>query len=116
MARDSSTGQIITATGLNGEQTSYAYNDPLDRITAIQAPNGGETQYTYLNFTTLIAQKDQNTAGDGRLKFETTYDGLGRMSQMDLYETSSQFIAATQSYDAMGRVSTVTNRRGQATD
>ena len=106
---DYSTGKMVTATGLNGEQTSYAYNDPLDRITAIEMPNGGNKYYSYPNYTTVTVQQDQNTPGDSALKSQTIYDGFGRVSESELYETSSQYIAATQTYNALGAIASTTN-------
>jgi RHS repeat-associated protein len=108
-AYDYSTGKIVNTVGPNGEQTSYAYNDPLDRITTVQAPNGGSVSYTYPNYTTVIARRDQNTAGDGALKGQTIVDGFGRLLETDLYESSSQYIAATQAYNALGQVASTTN-------
>jgi len=106
---DYSTGKIVTAIGVNGEQTSYVYNDPLDRITTVQLPNGGKQYYSYPNYTTVTIQQDQNTAGDSALKSRTLYDGFGRVSEKDTYESSSQYIAATQAYNALGAVASMTN-------
>jgi RHS repeat-associated protein len=108
-AYDYNTSKITSSTGLNGEQTSYAYNDPLDRVTTIQLPNGGKRYYSYPNYTTAIVQQDQNTAGDSALKSQILYDGFGRLSESDIYELSSQYIATTQQYDAMGRIASATN-------
>ncbi len=37
------------------------------------------------------------------------YDGFGRLVENDIYEPGGTYIAATQGYDALGRLSSVTN-------
>jgi YD repeat-containing protein len=106
---DYGTSKIVSSTGLNGEQTSYAYNDPLDRLTTIQFPNGGKKYYSYPSYTTVTVEQDQNTAGDSALKTQIFYDGFGRLSETELYESSSQYIAATQAYNALGLLASTTN-------
>lgn len=106
---DYNIGKPVAVTDLNGKQTTYAYNDPLDRVTGMQLPNGGNTYYSYPNPTTVVTQQDQGTSGDAALKSQILYDGLGRAVESDTFESSSQYIAITTTYDALGRVLTKTN-------
>ena len=113
LAYDYSTGKPTSSTDLNGVQTISAYNDPLDRLTQTRsaAGLGVETQsnYSYPSTTTTIAYQDQDTTGDKALETKTTTDGLGRAIETDTYESSSQYIAVTATYDALSRVATTSN-------
>lgn len=75
---DYNIGKPVAVSDLNGKQTTYAYNDLLDRATGMQLPNGGNTYYSYPNPTTVITQQDQGKSGDAALKSQVLYDGLGR--------------------------------------
>lgn len=106
---DYGVGKPVSLTDLNGRQTQFAYNDPLNRLTQATLPTGGITNYSYPSPTEVIAVSDQTTSGDQALKSQQLYDGLGRPVETDTFESSSQYIATTASYDALGRVSSTTN-------
>jgi RHS repeat-associated protein len=109
LAYDYWSGKLSTLTNLNGNQTQYSYNDPLSRLTNIRLPNGGNIAYSYPNPTTVVRLQDQNSPGDGALKTQNLFDGLGRNVESDTFESSSQYIATTTTYDALGRVQSTTN-------
>src|SRR6185312_6013250 len=98
-----------STTDLNNKTAYYTYADTLDRLTKVQMPNGGYSYYSYPNPNAVVTQQDQNTSGDAALKSQVLYDGLGRAIESDTFESVSQYIAVTTSYDALGRVSTKTN-------
>lgn len=54
-------------------------------------------------------RSDLNAEGDGLLKNESLADELGRTVETRQYETGSEYIGVKQTYDAMGRVSQVSN-------
>jgi len=108
---DFSTGQPRTATDLSGAISTYSFADTLDRLTKIVYPNGGSTVFGYPDATTVTTKQDQTTANDGLLNATTTYDGLGRLVESDMYEDSSHYIATKQTYNAQGLVETMTNPR-----
>ncbi len=106
-------GKLAQVTDPNGVSANYFYNDPLERLTeAIRAAGTAaetRTSYAYPNPTTVVQAADQSSPGDGILKTQTLYDGLGRSVEMDTYESASQYIATTQTYDALGRLASTTN-------
>jgi len=109
---DYSTGQRSVMADLNGHYTFYSYTGlgyGLDQLAQVDYPNGGHTYYTYPSPTQVVTYRDQTAAVDKALASETQYDGLGRLKESDTFEDSSQYIATTWSYDALGRVAKVTN-------
>ena len=112
---DYGTGKLTAATDLNGVTTTWSYNDALERLTQVRRAAGGggqvesQSNYSYPDANTVAAAQDQNTTGDGVLRSQTRYDGLGRIRETDVFESGSQYIATTQSYDALGRVAATTN-------
>jgi RHS repeat-associated protein len=84
----------------NGNQTSYAYNDPFNRLTSTTYPDGGSVTITY-NSETGTTTTTKITSAVSRT--DTTYlDGLGRV----LHQTVAGVIT-NLSYDSLGRVATV---------
>src|SRR5581483_8098490 len=106
---DYNIGKSVALSDLNGKQTTYAYNDSLDRLTGVQLPNSGYTYYSYPNSTTVITQRDQNKSGDAALKSQLLYDGLGRAIESYTFESASQYIATTTTHYALGRTLTKMN-------
>jgi YD repeat-containing protein len=106
---DYGAGKPASITDPNNALTTYAYNDALDRLTQVVQANGSRTNYSYPSPTQVEMHADQNTAGDQALHTKTLYDGLGRQTEQDTYESGSQYIAVKQSYDALGQVATTKN-------
>ncbi len=58
---------------------------------------------------TVFTQQDQNTSGDAALKSQALYDGLGRAIESDTFESASQYVVVTTSYDSLKRLAGATN-------
>ncbi|HZH30464.1 MAG TPA: RHS repeat-associated core domain-containing protein [Pyrinomonadaceae bacterium] len=106
---DFSTGKVTSTTDANSKTTSYQYNDVLNRLTRVDNPDDGWTDYfygrnaygDYVGTRTAI-NTTQNTEG---YRF---FDGLGR-SVRSFQLDGSQWITSDTQYDAMGRVWRVSN-------
>ena len=73
------------------------------------------TSYAFVSPTHLTIRQDQASTGDGAIRTDIPYDGLGRMVESDQYESASVYIATTTTYDALGRTRTTTNPSGPET-
>ena len=123
LSYDYSASKLLSTTDANGVVATYQYSDPLDRLTAqtISQPShqgvpafSTTTSYCYPTPNLSISYRDQGIMG-----MANQYDGLGRASESDTFETaiacgagtvgSYGHIATTTSYDAAGRVYQVTN-------
>jgi RHS repeat-associated protein len=139
-------GKLTQHTDQNNQNTTYSYNDLLDRLTNIQLPtNGGHTTIAYAdtgsnpsvtiteaidvsrNRTTTITMDGhgrpiQNAVSpdlQGVVFTDTRYDGLGRkLSFSNPYRSTSDptYGLRTWSYDPLGRVITVQNPDGTSTN
>ena len=78
----------LSHTDWNSQTTSYAYNDPLNRLTRVTRPDQAYTTYSYVdsagNFS-VTSNTDQTGIGDQKITRTTNYDGLGRKSQVSLF-------------------------------
>lgn len=103
------TGAGVDAEDINGNVSTIFYSDILDRPTQTIGANNraafrSQTTFIYDDANrkvTIIA--NSKTFGDNLLKSESFYDGLGRTTESRSYETGSNYIAALQEYDALGR-------------
>lgn len=107
-------GATVKTQDPNGVMSSISYNDPLDRpkqsIRALDTAQISQTTITYQDSArTVTATSDLNTFNDNLLKVETVYDGLGRTAESRTYESTTAFIRTKQTYDALGRVASVSN-------
>jgi RHS repeat-associated protein len=115
------TGKAVDVEDANGVTSSVYYNDDLDRPTqVINAADDlalrSQTTYNYDDtYHIVTTTSDLSDFGDNRLKSQTLYDGLGRTTETRQYETATTYITTKQAYDALGRVSKVSNpyRSGQ---
>ncbi|MEK6288739.1 MAG: RHS repeat-associated core domain-containing protein [Acidobacteriota bacterium] len=111
-------GKPINSEDTNGMVTSVSYDDSLDRPTEVilgrvtgdpTSPQRRRTRYTYNDTSRLITtESDQTALQDAALKTEILYDGLGRPVDSRQYAPEG-VIHATQSFDAIGRVSQTPN-------
>jgi RHS repeat-associated protein len=107
-------GKRTSVIDANGVSTVYQYNDPLDRLTLISQANGianveSHTTYWYDGPMHVAQFRDQTSMGDGKLRDDTLYDGLGRPIESRTSETASQYISTFTTYDALGRVASTSN-------
>lgn len=120
--RDYSTGLVVDVEDANGVTTSAYYEDALERPTKIMRASNdaalhNQIVFTYNDTTRVItAASDHDTFADTTpLKSQTYYDGLGRTVETRVYETATNYTANKTTYDALGRVSQLSNpfRNGQ---
>jgi RHS repeat-associated protein len=109
------TGLKTLVTDANNQSVAYSYDNsdrPSQVTSSTTANTSSTTANTYFSYPTAqqkIIQIDQTASGDKALKVEMQLDGLGRTTEVDTYEGSSQYIARTASYDALGRQIATTN-------
>src|SRR6185437_12245350 len=65
------------------------------------------TNIVYNGATDVNVYRDQSS--DKKLHSETIYDGFGRESESRQYESADVYISTSKSYDALGRLASVTN-------
>ena len=110
---DFDTGLAVSATDVNGQTTSFGYNDPLNRLKTITRPTGGgSTSYEYGDTPNNLYVHVQ-TAMDATRSLDSYqyFDGLGRGVRSLSYDgnATSPWIAADTHYDQMGRVESASN-------
>jgi RHS repeat-associated protein len=121
-------GAVPTSTtDANGKQTLFSY-DSMNRLTSTSYPDGGSVTdiYSPNQVTSTITVASGVTRPDttmldgmGRVSSQTvrgvttstTYDALGRISELSLSGTSAH---DTYAYDALGRVTSVTHADGNS--
>lgn len=106
---DFNTGLLTTFSDQNGQSTNYSY-DILGRILSANYPDGGQTT---INFNgdpvpphitkTILATPSPSIVTD------EFYDGLGRRTRFQLTSDPEGADITDTTYDAMGRVYSVTN-------
>lgn len=123
---DFCSGLVKKSVGVNGEETTFEYNDSLDRLTREVRPqssgislypNGfGTTEYAYSSpgvYPNTVYVK--TTLDNGRfLESTSEFDGFLRSTKQKRTDPDGEVISETF-YDATGRVSKVTNpfRQGE---
>lgn len=120
---DFSSGKIVSTQDPNLKTTSFEYTDNLDRLTKVIRPNGGGvTRYTYcdgtevaslcsageLSLLTGTLQSGSELSGTW-LNDRVVYDGLGRAKRSAHYEGTAGWSVRETQFDALGRVSQVSN-------
>ena len=107
---DLTTGLPLTTTDANGQMTSMEYNDSLLRPTKITPPSsGGQTVMEYTDTPGSVAVKTKTQIDANNWAESTVYaDGLGRAVKSEKKDNVGNVFVETQ-YDAMGRVSQVSN-------
>ncbi len=112
---DASTGLVTAATDANGQRTTFAYNDPLNRLKQVIRAAGdasakNQSFYAYDDVAhTITVTSDLNTYDDNVLKKVTLYDGIGRTTETRTFEGGTNYIAVQQQYDVLGRVFKTSN-------
>ena len=109
---DFSSGKVVSTLDPNLKTTTFEYNDPLDRLTRVVRPSGGgETVYQYgdtVGSLFLLTQTRQSSFPNVWLEDYALFDGLGRATR-SAHKEASGFSVRDTRYDALGRVSQVSN-------
>jgi RHS repeat-associated protein len=109
---DLNTGLVTSSTDANGRTTSFEYNDPLDRVTKVNRPDGGWTSTSYSDVpgnNYVRTQTLQHTTPTQQvMESYQFFDKAGRASRSFANEGATYLTADTQ-YDNLGRVSRVSN-------
>ena len=106
---DFNTGLKTSTTDPNSQTTSYSY-DIMERLTEIWYPDGGLTTFAYADTPNASSvQVTQKITSGSNLVATAKVDGLGRttLEELNSDPTATDYVATT--YDADGRVYTVTN-------
>lgn len=104
-------------TDANGQTTTFEYNDPLNRLTKVNAPDGGRTTHTYVDQHQCGAYVETRTLLDTSGRQTDSYqffDGLGRpylAESFDNQDANNPWLRVDTRYDSMGRVSQVSKSR-----
>ncbi len=116
------TGSVASHTDPNHNTTTFAYADPLNRMTSTVYPptvdgtsgttaNGG-VSYTFTDSATsgwsVVKNVKESSAGS-QISSTVYYDGLGRTSTTKLTSDPAGTDIVLQAYDGMGRVYSKTN-------
>ena len=108
---DVTTGLTLATTDLNGQTTTFEYDDPLLRQTRVVEPNGQQTITVYgagvdsaTRRVTVRTQIDQTKWSEATSK----YDGLGRTYLTEKNDSDGNIFNETE-FDVMGRVKGSTN-------
>ncbi len=107
---DYASGFVNSFTDPNGNTTYAFYNDTLDRLTSVVRPaGGGQTSYIYSDTPGNLFVRTQTTqSATQTLEATAWFDGLGRTFRASQSEGATSILADTV-YDALGRVSQVSN-------
>lgn len=109
------TGQIVNTEDMNGVVGSISYLDPLDRPTRADHAVNVQGLHSQIAFSyddtnhIITTTSDQERLGDGLLKSQVLYDGLGRTTETRNYEGGGNYIALQTQYDALDRAFMVSN-------
>jgi RHS repeat-associated protein len=119
-AYDFSTGKVVSTKDANNQITYSRYTDdnnvadPLDRLRRVDYPDGGMTKYNYFDtpgdlYVQAISYREANQTEP--VESRQYFDGWGRKIRGFLYEgtTSTPWSVTDTYYDAMGRISKVSN-------
>jgi RHS repeat-associated protein len=102
-------GQLTVAKDENGQSTTYAYADSLDRLTAVGYPDKGQTTYAYNDVPpTPSVTTTKLATPDPTITSVSTRDGLGHVTQTQITSVSP-VISSNTTFDGLGRVYTVSN-------
>jgi YD repeat-containing protein len=94
------------AAGRSG--TTYQYADPLERLTSVSYPDGGETTTAYPDAVTQTDTILMQTTPAESKKVTTLSDALGRATEIQTTDPQGVDYVDT-TYDVMGRIQSVSN-------
>jgi RHS repeat-associated protein len=118
-SHNSCTATIASVTDLNAKTTTFSY-DPMNRLKNVTKPDGGATENTYDDTQLLVTSSTVITLPDSRIFSRQHYDLLGRVVQAELCEDGSSACATSiktdTTYDGIGQISNVSNPYRTAND
>jgi RHS repeat-associated protein len=113
---DFNTSLLASTTDPNNLITNYNY-DSMWRISEVDRPDGGKDVITHQETTVPFTATVSTDINSTLKKTETNvFDGLGRVSQKQLTSDPQGTVYTDTSYDALGRVATVSNPYRTGTD
>jgi len=105
-------GYLTQSTDENGETTTYAYSDPLDRLTQIKYPDNGEETISYGDTAprpTVTTSKLLNLSTNLWETSIATTDGMGHVVETQLTTDPGGTDTVLTTYNGEGKVYTVSN-------
>jgi RHS repeat-associated protein len=112
---DFNTGLITSTTDANAKTTTFEYNDPLNRQTRVNLPDGGRTTRTYVDAHQCgpyIETRTLLNASGSETDSYAFFDGLGRAYRaftFDNQDPSNPWLTVDTQYDSLGRAWRVSN-------
>jgi RHS repeat-associated protein len=106
---DFNTGSLSSSTDQNSKTSNYTY-EPLGRISTASFPDSGQTNFIYTD-TPLSAHVERTQKITSSLTKDSFvyFDGLARQKQTQLVSDPGGTTYVDTTYDALGRVKTVSN-------
>ena len=113
---DLSTGLLISLTDPNLLETTYGY-DSLFRLLHVIHPDGGQDNVAYQETTDPFTATLTTQINSTQSKVETNvFDGLARVTEHQLTSDPQGTVYTDTTYDALGRVGTISNPYRKGTD
>jgi RHS repeat-associated protein len=113
---DFNTGLKTSITDPNLLQTMYSYDNML-RLTQANHPDGGQTTISYQESAYPFSNTVTEKINPNQSKIQMTlFDALGRPTETQLTSDPQGTVFTDTSYDALGRVATVSNPYRSGTD
>lgn len=113
---DFNTGLLTSTTDPNNLQTTYSYDSML-RLSQVNRPDGGQDtithQETSFPFSVTLTSKINSSLS----KVQTNvFDGVGQVTQTQLTSDPQGTVFTDTTYDALGRIASVSNPYRSGTD
>lgn len=95
-------GDLTSSMDQNKLTTSYQYNDPLDRLTETDGPDGGVTHIAYTGASSILTSQ-LITSGVAKTRV-STMDGMFHVTKTQLTSDSPCLDTTDTAYDGEGKV------------
>jgi RHS repeat-associated protein len=113
---DPNTGLLVSSKDPNSLTTTYTYDD-MFRLATVSEPDGGSQTTTHQESTYPFTETTTKAINSSQNEITTTvFDGLGRVTQSQVTSDPQGTIYTDTTYDALGRISTVSNPYRSGTD
>jgi YD repeat-containing protein len=101
-------GYLTQSTDENSKTTAYSYDDPLFRLTRINYPDGGETDYSYNDSAASVTTSKALTVDQSEITVAQR-DGMFHTVQTQLASDPDGPTCVEMSYDGEGKLFTQSN-------